>query len=62
MNKIINLKDIKDKKKEISKRKMLLQGTENDSLNYLKQEFDSTLSEIQNSKKGGKNNGGTKRK
>lgn len=60
MNKIINLKDIKDKKKEISKRKMLLQGTENDSLNYLKQEFDLTLSEVQN-QKGGNKNGGTKK-
>lgn len=61
MNKIINLKDIKDKKKEISKRKMLLQGTENDSLNYLKQEFDLTLSEVQKPKKGGNKNGGTKK-
>ena len=44
LDKIVNLKDIRDKKKAIDKRKIQYQGTQNDMLDHLKEEFDLTLS------------------
>lgn len=58
LDKIVNLKDVRDKKKANDKRK--IKGTENDILDYLKEEFDLTLAEIQKPKKGGDKNGITK--
>ena len=60
LDKIVNLKDVRDKKRASDKRKIQYQGTENDMLDYLKEEFDLTLSEIQKPKKGVDKNGITK--
>ncbi len=60
MDKIIVLKDIRDKKKDCVKLKQQYQRGKNDMVDYLKEEFDLTLSEIQKTKKGEGKNGNTK--
>lgn len=60
LDKIIVLKDIRDKKKDCVKLKQQYQRGKNDMVDYLKEEFDLTLSEIQKTKKGEGKNGNTK--
>lgn len=60
MDKIVSLKEIRDKKNHIQSRKNQYKATDNNTIDYLKEEFDKILSEIRKSKKGGEKDGFTK--
>ena len=58
--KIVNIKEIRDRKESNFKKIKQYKEPENDVLDYLKAEFDSTLAEVQKNKKGEGKNGITK--
>ena len=63
MNNIVNLNDIRNKKRLTIKKNIQYQqipnSIENDMVNYLNEEFDLTLSQIRKTKKGDDKNGNT---
>ena len=63
MNNIVNLNDIRNKKRLTIKKNIQHQqipnSIENEMVNYLNEEFDLTLSQIRKTKKGDDKNGNT---
>ena len=58
--KIVNISELRVRKESNIRKKKEYKEPENDALDYLKAEFDSTLAEVQRNKKGEKENGNTK--